>query len=98
MRTGHKVPDCDGRWIDVSTFEGKRSLCPKCRATVKATPEGMDELDERASTRAAPEDAIRGEDSPDEPMIDFLPLAWIFIAAVALAGFVGFLFGRYSAV
>lgn len=33
-RLGHKTPDCQGQWIDVSTLTAPhRQLCSACRAT-----------------------------------------------------------------
>lgn len=37
--SGHKHPECDGEWIDVSTFTERRAICTKCRGSVPFIPE-----------------------------------------------------------
>lgn len=49
-RLGHKTPDCQGQWIDVSTLTSPgRELCLACRAT-RINRGGDDELEFDAST------------------------------------------------
>ena len=91
MRPGHKVPDCDGKWVDISTFERRRILCTKCRATIDNIT--LDQYDDLPDARGPGEIEII-EKEEDEPMMDFLPLSLIFIVAVALSGFLGFILGR----
>lgn len=94
MNPGHRIPNCDGQWIDVSTLSGRRLLCTKCRGTVdNLTLEQYSELS-APKTPSEPELLHGGE--PYEGAGDDLwfPLAAIFIVACALSGLVGFLFGR----
>lgn len=42
-RSLHRTIDCDGEWIDVSTYSQRQSKCAKCRITV---PYNMPEIEE----------------------------------------------------
>jgi len=41
--SSHNSPECDGRWIDISTLAQRKVLCLKCRATVEGVSDPDDE-------------------------------------------------------
>jgi len=41
--SSHNSPECDGRWIDISTLAQRKVLCLKCRATVDGVSDPDDE-------------------------------------------------------
>jgi hypothetical protein len=50
--SSHKFPECDGRWIDISTLARRQVMCLKCRAIV----EGLSDPDDgRLAPRAIEE-------------------------------------------
>ena len=76
----HKVADCDGKWIDISTFtDSRKAMCSKCRA-VDSLPL-QDFPPDKSDAQDAPEDL------PDEA--DFAAgRELLLVKALALCAFV----------
>jgi len=96
----HATPDCDGRWIDISTFVQRRVMCLKCRAIIEGV---SDPDDERlaAPPIALPEPAAepgtwteRTEAGQAWSLSPWAVLALVATALVAVAFSVGLVVGQ----
>lgn len=95
MNPGHKTPECDGNWIDISTLAQRKVMCVKCRATL---PIGLDATEDLPlASRPGEIRVVQPDDNEGYAGADpdfWYPLTAIFVVACLLSGFLGFLLGR----
>lgn len=44
VKSLHKKPGCNGKWINISTLAARQSTCVECRAVVNCTPEDIEQM------------------------------------------------------
>ena len=103
MTPGHKIPECDGKWIDVSTLTQRKVMCVKCRATLPISLDAVEGLpsiltpeETQASEPSTESGPVANEGYAPADSDIWFPLAAIFLVSCGLSGVVGFLLGRMS--
>jgi hypothetical protein len=81
----HKFPECDGRWIDISTLLERKAICGKCRAVVPFVPE-----EDAEPPMQLPELATEDWQAPRSP-VGVWPCIGYLIAAFVCGVVVGLL-------
>lgn len=81
----HKCPDCDGKWIDISTLHRPRmEMCIVCRATRPAMPEGYEEPEP-----LPPTELVEEPRSAASPYTRYLGWSIAFLCGLALGAALG---------